>query len=104
MATQIVIANKESILIDDSYPIVWADKGKNMPALPDTIHFVIWNNQPGQNEIQNIDPSTNMMTGNTSLNSTSDAVASTTVAALLTWAEERKTQIETAKTTHGLRI
>ena len=43
MATQIVIANKESILIDDSYPIVWADKGKNMPALPDTIHFVIWN-------------------------------------------------------------
>lgn len=100
MATQFVIANKESILVDDSYRILWADKGKNMPAIPDTIHFVIWNNQPGQNEIQNIDPSTNMMTGNTALNSTGDAVASTTVAALLTWAEERKNQIETAKTTH----
>ena len=100
MATQFVIANKESILVDDSYRILWADKGKNMPTIPDTIHFVIWNNQPGQNEIQNIDPSTNMMTGNTALNSTGDAVASTTVAALLTWAEERKNQIETAKTTH----
>ena len=37
-----------------------------------------------------------MMTGNTSLSATSDAVGTTTVAALLTWAETRKLQIEEA--------
>jgi len=67
-----------------------------MPAFPDTIHAVIWNNLPGQNEIQSKDASTGIMTGNTNLNATSDAVGSTTVAAFLTWAETRKGQINDA--------
>ena len=100
MATQIVIANKEMILIDDSYRIEWADKGKNWVDAwcPDSFHYVIWNSLPGQNEIQTKDPSTGLMAGNTNLNATSDAVGSTTVANLLVWAETRKTQIEAAKT------
>jgi len=99
MATHIVIANEESISIDNgSYIIKWADKGNAMPTLPNTIHYVIWNNLPGQNEIQSKDASTGNMTGNTNLNATSDAVGSTTVAALLTWAETRKGQIEAAAT------
>ena len=43
-----------------------------------------------------MDPATGMMAGNTDLNATSDAVGSTTVANLLTWAETRKLQIEEA--------
>ena len=94
MATQIVIGNGSYIRIDDSFHINWADKGNAMPALPNTIHCVLWNNLPGQNEIQNKDASTGMMTGNTNLSATSDAVGSTTIAALLTWAETRKGEIE----------
>jgi hypothetical protein len=100
MATQIVILNDDYIKIDDSYHIEWADKGNAMPALPNTIHCVLWNNLPGQNEIQSKDASTGNMTGNTDLNATSDAVGSTTVAALLTWGETRKGQIEAAKTAY----
>jgi hypothetical protein len=58
----------------------------------------LWNNLPGQNEIQTKDPATGMMAGNTNLSATSDAVGSTTIADLLTWAETRKGQIEAAKT------
>ncbi len=103
MATQIVIANGDSIKIDDTYHLEWADKGKNWVDAwcPNTIHAVIWNNLPGQNEIQSKDASTGMMTGNTNLSATSDAVGSTTVAALLTWAETRKGQIDTAKTAYS---
>ena len=101
MATQIVIGNGSYIRIDDSFHINWADKGNAMPALPNTIHCVLWNNLPGQNEIQNKDASTGMMTGNTNLSATSDAVGSTTIAALLTWAETRKGQIETAITAYN---
>ena len=99
MATQIVIANKESIFLDNTFYIAWADKGKNWVDAwtPDTIHYVIWNDLPGQNEIQNKDADGNM-TGNADLNATSDAVGSTTIADLLTWAETRKGQIEAAKT------
>jgi hypothetical protein len=99
MATQIVIANNEHILIDNNFRIAWADKGNAWQAgwCPNTIHYVIWNTLTGQNEIQNKDASTGMMTGNTNLNATSDAVGSTTIAALLTWAETRKGQIETAQ-------
>ncbi len=99
MATQIVIGNESHILIDDSYNIPWVDKGNAWQAgwMPNTIHAVIWNNLTGQNEIQNKDASTGMMTGNTNLSATSDAVGSTTIAALLTWAETRKGQIEAAK-------
>ena len=96
MATQIVIHNDSSIKIDDSYHIEWVDKGNAMPSLPSTIHAVIWNDLVGQNEIQSKDASGNM-TGNTDLNATSDAVGSTTVSALLTWAETRKGQINSAE-------
>ena len=100
MATQIVIGNGSYIKVDDSYHIDWADKGNAMPAIPNTLHVLIWNALPGQNEIQSKDASTGMMTGNTNLSSTSDAVGSTTVGALLTWAETRKSEIETAKTAY----
>ena len=100
MATQIVIGNGSYIKIDDSFHIDWVDRGNAMPALPNTVHCVLWNNLPGQNEIQSKDASTGNMTGNTNLNATSDAVGSTTVAALLTWAETRKGQITTAKTAY----
>jgi len=103
MATQIVIANKESIKIDDSFHIEWADKGKNWVDgwCPNNYHYVIWNSLTGPNEIQTKDPSTGSMTGNTDLNATSDAVGSTTIAALLTWAETRKGQIEAAMTAYN---
>ena len=104
MATQIVIGNGSFIKIDDSFHINWADKGNAMPALPDTIHFVIWNDLVGQNEIQSKDASTGNMTGNTDLNATSDAVGSTTVAALLTWGETRKGQIEAAQAAYDTAV
>jgi len=100
MATQIVIGNGSYIKVDDSYHIDWADKGSSMPAIPNTLHALIWNDLSGQNEIQSKDASTGMMTGNTNLSSTSDAVGSTTVGALLTWAETRKGEIEAAKTAY----
>ena len=101
MATQIVISNNDSIKIDDSFHISWADKGTVMPAIPDTVHYLIWNGLIGQNEIQNKDASTGDMAGSTDLNATSDAVGSTTIADLLTWAETRKGQIETAIADHN---
>ena len=104
MATQIVIGNGSFIKIDDSFHINWADKGNAMPALPDTIHFVIWNDLVGQNEIQSKDASTGNMTGNTDLNATSDAVGSTTVGALLTWGETRKGQIEAAQAAYDTAV
>lgn len=104
MATQIVIGNNEFILVDDSYRIKWIDKGNAMPDLPDTLHCVIWNDLIGQNEIQNKDVSTGDMTGNVDLSTTSDAVGSTTVGDLLTWAETRKNQIETAKADHQVAV
>ena len=99
MATQIVILNGDRILVDNSFGIDWADKGTAWQDAwcPNTIHAVIWNSLQGQNEIQNKDASTGNMTNNTNLNATSDAVGSTTVANLLTWAETRKGQIETAQ-------
>ena len=101
MATQIVISNKEHVKVDDLH-IEWADLGNAWQAAwtPDTIHYVIWNDLPGQNEIQNKNASTGMMTGNTDLNATSDAVGSTTIADLLTWGETRKGQIEAAVVAH----
>ena len=106
MATQIVIQNGDNILVDDSFVIPWVDKGKNWVDAwcPNTIHCVIWNNLVGQNEIQSKDASTGMMTGNTDLNATSDAVGSTTIAALLTWAEPRKGQIEAAQTAYDTAV
>ncbi len=102
MATQIVIQNGDNILVDNSFIISWADKGNAWQDAwcPNTIHCVVWNSLSGQNEIQSKDASTGMMTGNTNLNATSDAVGSTTIAALLTWAETRKGQIEAAISAH----
>tara|TARA_R100000988_G_scaffold95340_1_gene61542 strand:- start:2415 stop:2807 length:393 start_codon:yes stop_codon:yes gene_type:complete len=102
MATQIVILNESRVLVDDSFGIDWADKGTAWQAgwCPNTVHAVIWNNLAGQNEIQSKDASTGMMTGNTNLSATSDAVGSTTIAALLTWAETRKGQIQAAMTAY----
>jgi len=100
MATQIVIMNNDSINVDNGFLIPWEIKGDAMPAIPDTIHCVIWNNLLGQNEIQNKDPSTGNMTGNTSLTATSDAVGSTTVQALLDWAQVRMDQCKAAQEKH----
>ena len=96
MATQIVIANKDHIGIDNNFVIDWADKGKNWDDnwLPDTIHYVVWNST-GPNEIQNKDAA-GMMTGNVALSNTSDAVGNTTIADLLVWGETRQLQIEEA--------
>ena len=104
MATQIIILPGESILLDQQFAISWADKGNSMPALPNTIHCVLWNDLPGQNEIQSKDSATGNMTGNTDLNATSDAVGSTTVAALLTWGETRKSQIQSAQTAYDTAV
>ena len=104
MATQIVISNNDFIKVDDSFHIKWSDKGNAMPALPDTIHYVIWNDLAGQNEIQTKDPSTGMMAGNTDLSATSDAVGSTTIADLLTWSETRKGEIETAQAAYNTAV
>jgi len=97
MATQIVIMNNDSIDVDNGFLIMWADKGDAMPAIPDTVHCVLWNNLIGQNEIQNMDPSTGNMTGNTNLTATSDAVGSTTVQALLDWGQVRMDQCKNAQ-------
>ena len=104
MATQIVIGNGSHILVDDNFHIDWADKGKNWNDswLPNTIHYVVWNSQ-GPNEIQNKDAN-GMMTGNTPLNATSDSAGSTTIAALLTWAETRKLQIQEAELDYGAAV
>ena len=106
MADQIVIANKEHMNFNDGFHIHWVDKGKNWDNiwLPDSIHYVIWNDLPGQNEIQNKDPSTGNMTGNTDLNATSDSVGTTTIASLLIWAETRKLQIEEAQVSYGAAV
>ena len=96
MATQIVISNEDYVSMDNSFHIDWIDRGNAMPAIPSTIHYVIWNELSGPNEIQNKDASTGAMTGNVDLNATSDAVGSTTIADLLTWGETRKGEIETA--------
>mgnify|MGYP003134180101 FL=1 len=96
MATQIVISSNDSIKIDNAFHIEWADKGNAMPALPDTLHYMIWNELDGQNEVQSKDASTGAMTGNTNLSATSDSIGSTTIADLLAWGEIRKGQIETA--------
>jgi hypothetical protein len=95
MATHIIISNEDYIKVDDSQ-FSWVDKGNAMPSLSSAIHYVIWNNLPGQNEIQTKDPSTGNMAGNTNLSSASDSVETTTVQELLDWAETRKSQMNSA--------
>ena len=103
--TQVVILQNDQFDMTtdggDYFSLEWAylngPSGPNMPAIPDTVHAVIWNTLPGPNEIQSYDPSTGMMTGNTSLSSASDAVGSTTVQALLDWATTRYDQIQAAE-------
>ena len=100
MATQIVISNKDYVLVDDDLNIKWEDRGNGMPDLPhggaDSIHYMIWNTLQGHNEVQKCDGEGNM-TGNVNLDSVNDIVhGTTTVQNLLDWGETRKTQIETA--------
>ena len=97
MATQIVISYLDYIHVDENFIISWVKKGNAMPTLPDNTHYVVFNNVPGPNEIQTKDPVTHRMTGNTDLNSASDAVGDTTVQALLDWGTTRSQQIEIAK-------
>ena len=104
MATQIIILPGDSIVIDQRDIMEWADRGNAMPAIPDTVHCVLWNNLSGQNEIQSKNASTGMMTGNTNLNATSDAVGSTTIAALLTWADTRMSQIHQARSSYDTAV
>ena len=104
MATQIIILPGDSIVIDQRDIMEWADRGNAMPAIPDTVHCVLWNNLSGQNEIQSKNASTGIMTGNTNLNSTSDAVGSTTIAALLTWADTRMSQIHQARSSYDTAV
>tara|TARA_R100000541_G_scaffold22197_1_gene32185 strand:+ start:3345 stop:3737 length:393 start_codon:yes stop_codon:yes gene_type:complete len=98
MANQIMIFPNESILVNDSFHIKWVNKGNAMPSLNDnTIHAIVYNDQPGDNEIQRKDPSTGDMTGNTLFTSKSDAVGDTTLQELLDWGSTRQAQIETAQ-------
>jgi len=99
MATQIVISNEDYIKVDDSH-IQWVDKGNAMPSLShgvaNSVHYVIWNNLSGQNEVQKCDEN-GAMIGNISLNSLTDVVHdTTTVQNLLDWGEVRKGQISQA--------
>ena len=98
-ASQFVILRGDQIFIDDNERLEWADKGNKWQDswVPNTIHAVIWNNLVGQNEIQNIDPDTGMMTGNVNLNSTSDADGSPTVADILSWLDVRMAEIKSAQ-------
>jgi len=99
MATHVTVIYGESILIDYNKEIKWADKGTSFPALPNTIHAIIWNDLTGQNEAQFKDASTGNMTGNTSLNATSDIIhGSVTVQNLLDYCDTRTAQIDQAKT------
>tara|TARA_R100001244_G_scaffold123357_1_gene93040 strand:- start:3077 stop:3469 length:393 start_codon:yes stop_codon:yes gene_type:complete len=98
MANEIMIFPNESILVNDSFHIKWVNKGNAMPSLNDnTIHAIVYNNQPGDNEIQRKDLSTGDMTGNTLFTSTSDAVGDTTLQQLLDWGSTRQAQIEIAQ-------
>ena len=94
MATHIVISNNDYTHIDDSFLIPWVDKGNAMPALENTVHYVLWTS--GQKEIQTKDPSTGNMEGNIVLSNVADSVDSTTIQELLTWGETRKSQITEA--------
>ena len=79
MASEIIISYGDHIVVDQSgadsgYYINWADKGNAFPDIGNDIHYVVYNTQPGQDEVQRKDPSTLMMTCNTSLASTSSVV------------------------------
>ena len=99
MATHVTVIYGESITVDYNRKINWADKGTSFPALPNTIHAIIWNNLTGQNEVQFKDASTGNMTGNTDLNATSDTIhGSITVQNILDYCDTRIAQIDQAHT------
>lgn len=101
MATELTISYGDKVLLDQSnsiYVIEWADKGNAFPDIGNDVHYVIYNTVAGPNEVQKKDPTTQMMKGNTALESTSSVVGnSVTVSDLLTWAETRKGQIVSAQ-------
>ena len=97
MATHVTVIYGERILIDYNKEIKWVDKGTSFPALPNTVHAVIWNDLTGQNEVQFKDASTGNMTGNTNLNATSDTIhGSITVQNILDYCDTRIAQIDQA--------
>jgi len=97
MATHVTVIYGETILIDYNKEINWVDKGTSFPALPNTVHAVIWNDLTGQNEVQFKDASTGNMTGNTNLNAKSDTIhGSITVQNLLDYCDTRISQINQA--------
>jgi hypothetical protein len=99
MATHVTVIYGDKIIVDYNNEINWADKGTSFPALPNTVHAVIWNDLIGQNEVQFKNASTGDMTGNTDLNATSDTVhGSITVQNLLNYCDTRIAQINQAKT------
>jgi|TARA_R100000388_G_scaffold10560_1_gene8919 hypothetical protein len=101
MATEITISYGDKVLLDqsgDTFEIRWAEKGNAFPDIGNDVHYVIYNTIAGPNEVQRKDPSTQMMIGNTPLESTSSVVGnSVKISDLLTWAETRKGQIESAQ-------
>ena len=101
MATELTISYGDKVLLDQSnsiYVIEWADKGNAFPDIGNDVHYVIYNTVAGPNEVQKKDPTTQMMKGNTALESMSSVVGnSVTVSDLLTWAETRKGQIVSAQ-------
>lgn len=102
MATHVTVIYGDRIIVDYNNEINWADKGTSFPALPNTVHAIIWNDLVGQNEVQFKDASTGNMTGNTDLNATSDTIhGSITVQNLLNYCDTRIAQINQAKTDFG---
>ena len=89
MATQITISNKDYVLVDGADLIKWADVGASMPSISSTIHYIIWDGSAGEVQYNN-------GVENLTLASSSDAVGSTTVDALLSWSETRQEEIKTA--------
>ena len=49
MATHVTVIYGDKIIVDYNNEINWADKGTSFPALPNTVHAVIWNDLIGQN-------------------------------------------------------
>jgi len=108
MATEITISYNDSIVVDQGTNerlIKWHEKGNAFPDIGNDIHYFIYNTLPGGDEVQRKDPTTLMMTGNTTINSVNDEVGNgVTVQDLLDWATTRVTQIEAAEAAYDTAV